>query len=267
MSKFVVLISLLFTTQAFASGSFGVRGGGNTCVEQFISYGKMLYANAKNIDYDAKAFIDKVRTAEIVEVDTEMVLFEGNQYTAMNEPSANRIYLSQKWCREAVDGLQASKTAMIVFHEVLGLSEPGRDKNFEVSSDLYDKTGLTEEDFHYLVLTNGRDRHLFETDVYTWARSAMPAYPMRSYLKLAADNMNASAVFDCRQSVVKYNDGSETEFQAMLIIMGHPSKYTFFNAMMCENLLEFLRFRNYSNVKVSFLVGTTTATIYKVILQ
>lgn len=270
MSKFLFLITFVFASQVFASGSFGVRGGGNTCVEQFIAYGKIIYANTKNMEYDRKAFLDKLRIADIVEVQTEMVMYEGNQYIAMNEPAANRIYLSQKWCRESRNPEIENKTAQIVFHEILGLSEPGVDKNYLVSSDLYDLTGLTEKDFYSLVITNGRERNIFKTDVYTWAR-ANQSYPLRSYLQLAPDNLKASAVFDCSlySSAVNSSDdsGDSTAGKPILVIMGHKSKYTFYNKMMCDNLLEYLLFHQYSNVKVSFLVGTTTMTIYDVIAE
>jgi hypothetical protein len=265
MSKFALLVLLFVSNQVFASGSFGVRGGGSVCVETFIAYGKILHANAQKIDYNAEAFLEKVKTAEIVEVETEMVMYEGNQYIAMNEPASNRIYLSQKWCRDAREALQDNRVAQIAFHEFLGLSEPGRDKNYELSADLYDKTGLTEEDFHYLVITNGRERHLFKTEVYTWARGNQAAYPFRAYLQLAPSNFQSSAVFDCAMNGVK-KDGAEYR-EATLLIMGHKAKYSFFNTMMCDNLLEFLMFRQYSKIKISFLVGTTSMTVYDVIME
>lgn len=255
--KFAVLLSLLITSHVFASGSFGVRGGGNTCVEHFIGYGKVLNQNVSGIDYDKEAFLEKVKTAEIVEVQTEMVMFDGNQYIAMNEPSTNTIYLSQKWCRESREIKQENNSALIVFHEILGLSQPGADKNYYISGDLYNKTGLTEEDFYYLNITGGKDRHLFKTEAYTWARRNY-SYSQRAFLRLDADTTKASAIIDC---------DAKPENPAVLVIMGAPNEYSFFNKMMCDNLMEFLNFRDYSNIKVSFLVGTVSDTIYDVIKE
>lgn len=255
--KLAFLFITLITAQTFASGSFGVRGGGNTCVEHFISYGKVIHSLVDGIMFDSDRFLEKVNTAEIVEVQSEMVNYEGNQYIAMNEPAANRIYLSQKWCRESRLGLAENKSALIAFHEILGLSEPGLDKNYELSSTLYTATGLTEEDFYYLALTGGRDRHIFKTETYTWARPNA-TYPERVNLQIKADDMSQVATVDC-------GTGNNPTIPSFLIILGKSSKYSFVNRNMCENLLEFLKFRTYSKFKVTFLVGTTTHTIYDVI--
>lgn len=258
MKTLVSLFFTLLTTQAFASGSFGVRGGGNTCVEQFISYGRVIHNSVKAIPYDSALFLEKLNTAEIVEVQSEMVNYEGNQYIAMNEPSANRIYLSQKWCRESQLGLAENKSAKIAFHEVLGLSEPGRDKNYELSRNLYDDTGLTEEDFYYLALTGGRDRHVFLTDVYDWARPNY-TYAYRVNLQIKAEEQKIAAI-DC-------GSGKNPEVPALLVMLGKSSKYEFLNKNMCINLIEFLGFHDHKNFKISFLVGTTSHIIYDVITE
>jgi len=253
MNKLVFLLITLFVNFSFAQGSFGVRGGGNTCVEHFISYGKVIHSLVDGIMFDSNRFLEKVNTAEIVEVQSEMVNYEGNQYIAMNEPAANRIYLSQKWCRESRLGLAQNKSALIVFHEFLGLSEPGLDKNYELSSTLYTATGLTEEDFYYLALTGGRDRHIFKTETYTWARPNV-TYPERVNLQISDDDLKQVATVDC-------GSGNNPTIPSFLVILGKSHKYSFLNKNMCENLLEFLIFRTYTNFKVSFLVGITTHTI------
>lgn len=259
MKQLVFLLITLITAQTLASGSFGVRGGGNTCVEHFISYGKVIHGLVDGIAFDSDRFLEKVNTAEIVEVQTEMVNYEGNQYIAMNEPTANRIYLSQKWCRESRQGLAENKSALIVFHEILGLSEPGLDKNYELSSTLYTATGLTEKDFYYLALTGGRDRHIFKSETYTWAR-LNTTYPERVNLQTKAEDMTQAATADC-------GTGNNPTIPAFLIILGKGSKYSFVNRNLCENLLEFLKFHSYSKFKVTFLVGTTTHTIYDIITE
>lgn len=258
MKILVTLISTLITSHAFASGSFGVRGGGNTCVEQFISYGRVIHSSVKTIPYDAVQFLEKLNTAEIVEVQSEMVNYEGNQYIAMNEPAANRIYLSQKWCRESHLGLAENKSAKIAFHEILGLSEPGRDKNYELSRNLYEDTGLTEEDFYYLALTGGRDRHVFQTEVYDWVRPNY-SYPYRVNLLVKADQQKIAAI-DC-------GSGKNLDAPALLVMLGKSSQYNFLNKNMCINLIEFLAFSDHKNLKVSFLVGTTSHIIYDVITE
>lgn len=259
MIKLIFLFVTLFSSLTFAQGSFGVRGGGNTCVEQFISLAKIIHAHVKNIPYDADLFRQKLYKAEIVEVQTEMVNYEGNQYIAMNEPGANRIYLSQKWCREANRARDEDRTSLIVFHEVLGLSEPGRDSNYELSSQLYDDTGFSEKDFYFFAITGGRDRHVFKTDVYTWARFDV-AYPNRISLNRAGFDNKKASIVDCGESL-------NNKIPSILIILGQNGPYTFKNKSMCENVLEFLAFRSYSEFKVTFMVGTTSKMIYDVILE
>ncbi len=259
MNKLIVLLFTVFATSAMASGSFGVRGGGNTCVEQFISLAKVIHTNVKNIPYDADKFREKIYKANIVEVQTEMVNYEGHQYIAMNEPSTDRIFLSQKWCRESQLGRDQNRSALIVFHEILGLSEPGRDSNYELSSKLYEDTELTEKDFYFLGLTNGRDRHVFATDVYTLARFNV-YYPRRVSLNRDGFNNKRASTVDCG---ARFDPASP----AILIILGQSGPYNFLNKSMCENVIEFLAFRNYAEFKITFFIGTTTNTIYDVTLE
>ena len=259
MNKFIFILFTLFATSTMASGSFGVRGGGNTCVEQFISLAKIIHSNVKAIPYDRDLFLKKVYKANIVEVQSEMVNYEGHQYIAMNEPSTDRIYLSQKWCRESGLARDADRTTLIVFHEVLGLSEPGRDANYELSSQLYEDTQLNEKDFYFLALTGGRDRHVFKTDVYTWARFDV-AYPRRI-------GLNRSGIDNKRASIVDCGARLDNKSPALLIILGQAGPYNFLNKSMCENVIEFIAFRNYAEFKVTFFIGTTTNTIYDVITE
>ncbi len=266
MKKLAFLFTALLTTQVLASGSFGVRGGGNTCVEHFINYGKAIHGNVTNLDYDREKFLDKVKTAEIVEVQTEMVLWENNQYIAMNEPSANRIYLSQKWCRESRLPFQNNKTALIAFHEILGLSEPGRDKNYEISSKIYQSSDLSEEEFYNLAMTDGLDRKIIQSDTYTYARPS-ESYPHRAVLQLSENNYMLAASIDCSSSFAKGADGNYVMVPPLLVILGHKAEYKFAYTKTCEDLLDFLKFRNFQNVKVAFLVGTTSSTIYEVITK
>lgn len=266
MNKLAFLFIALLTNQTFASGSFGVRGGGNTCVEHFINYGKAIHANATALDYNKEKLLEKVKMAEIVEVQTEMVLWEGNQYIAMNEPAANRIYLSQRWCRESRQPFQSNKTALIAFHELLGLSEPGRDKNYEISGKLYQSSGLSEEEFYNLAMTEGRDRNIVQSDTYTYAR-ASENYPHRAILQLNESSFVLAASIDCSTSFAKGADGNYVMLPPLMVILGHKAEYKFAYTKMCEDLLDFLKFRNFQNVKVAFLVGTTTSTIYDVIAK
>ena len=259
MNKLIFLLITTFASMTFAQGSFGVRGGGNTCVEQFISLAKIIHSSVKTISYDADLFREKIYKADIVEVQSEMINYEGNRYIAMNEPAANRIYLSQKWCRESSMARDEDRTSLIVFHEILGLSEPGRDSNYELSSQLYDDTGFSEKDFYYLAITNGRDRHVFKTDVYTWARFDS-AYTRRVSLNRAGFDNKKSSIVDC-------GNNQNTNVPAILIILGQNGPYNFKNKSMCENVLEFLAFRSYADFKITFLVGTTSKIIYDVILE
>ncbi|AZZ36024.1 hypothetical protein CIK05_04200 [Bdellovibrio sp. qaytius] len=261
MIKLMFLSLTVFTSFAMASGSFGVRGGGNTCVEQFISLGKIVHSSVKSIDYNADLFLQKLNSAEIVEVQSEMVDFEGNQYIAMNEPAANRIYLSQKWCRESKLGLDENKSALIAFHEVLGLSENGRDKNYELSSQLYTDTNLNEEDFYYLALTGGRDRHLFKSETYTWGRLD------QSYTRRVSLFREGNSKADNNMSLVDCGPLKNNAIPAVLVTLGLNGPYSFLNKNMCDNLLEFLDYRGYQDVKVTFLVGTTSHMVYDVISE
>lgn len=266
MNNLIFLVIALLTNQTFASGSFGVRGGGNTCVEHFINYGKAIHANAISLDFDKTKFLEKVQTAEIVEAQTEMILWEGNQYIAMNEPAANRIYLSQKWCRESRQPFQNNKTALIAMHEILGLSEPGRDKNYEISSRLYQSSGLTEEEFYNLAMTEGRDRRVIQSDTYTYARPS-EYYPHRIALQISENNYLLAAYVDCSTSLAKSADGTNVMIPPLMVIVGHKVEYKFAYAKMCDDLLNFLNFRSFQNVKIAFLVGTTSSTIYEVITK
>lgn len=266
MKKLTFLFIALLTTQVFASGSFGVRGGGNTCVEHFINYGKVIHANVNNLNYDKEKFLDKVKNAEIVEVQTEMVFWEGNQYIAMNEPTANRIYLSQKWCRESRLPFQDNKTALIAFHEFLGLSEPGRDKNYEISSKIYQSSDLSEEEFYNLAMTDGLDRKIIQSDTYFYARPS-EGYPHRAILQLSENNYLLAASIDCSTSFAKGPDGNYVMVPPLMVMLGHKAEYKFAYTKTCEDLLDFLKFRNFQNVKVAFLVGTTSSTIYEVITK
>lgn len=252
--KLVFLVILLMTNQLWASGSFGVRGGGNTCVEQFISYGKIIHLYATELDYNRDNFLEKVRTAEIVEVQTEMVLWEGNQFIAMNEPAANRIYLSQRWCHEARLPFQDNRTALIAFHELLGLSEPGRDSNYEISSQLYQSTGLSEEEFYNLALTDGRDRMIIQSETYTAARPH-EHNPQRAYIQIKAGQQPMAALLDC------------AEHDPLMVILGHHVVYRFAYPNLCRDVLDFLKFRDYQNFKIALRIGTTSSTIYDVIMK
>lgn len=258
--QLVFLFTLLVSSQLWASGSFGVRGGGNTCVEHFISYGKIIHAYATDLDYNRDNFLEKVKTAEIVEVQTDMVLWEGNQYIAMNEPAANRIYLSQKWCREARLPFEDNKTALIAFHEFLGLSEPGRDSNYEISSKLYQSSGLSEEEFYNLALTEGRDRMLLQSETYTVARPH-ELYPLRAYIQIGEGQTTMAAVLDCSQ------ESHGVKAEPLMVILGHHAEYKFAYPKMCQDVLDFLKFRNYQNFKMAFRIGTTSSTIYDVIMK
>ena len=252
--KLVFLFTILMTGQLWASGSFGVRGGGNTCVEHFINYGKIIHQNVTDLDFNKDNFLEKVKTAEIVEVQTEMVLWEGNQYIAMNEPAANRIYLSQKWCRDARIPFAEHKTALIVFHEFLGLSETGRDSNYEISSQLYQSSGLSEEEFYNLTLTDGRDRMIIQSETYTAARPH-ESNPQRAYIQISEGQFTMAAALDCANN------------EPLMVILGHHVEYKFAYPNLCQDVLDFLKFRNYQNFKIAFRIGTTSSTIYDVIMK
>ncbi|OFZ19764.1 MAG: hypothetical protein A2Z20_00315 [Bdellovibrionales bacterium RBG_16_40_8] len=152
--KLILAVALqIFTLPiAFAGGEVG--NGGNACAMDFAHLGRVIYYVIKdNAFYNAKLNLVKLDSAinntAVVVVKDKLYDKNGGLVPVKND-GVGKIYLSEEdWCSNSF----IRTPAAIVLHEYLGISEPGRDAQYQLSGPLYVQTTRTDENFRTYLLT------------------------------------------------------------------------------------------------------------------
>lgn len=250
----LILLIALMTVLRLEANTVGLRGGGRECVKRFVAYGQIINKNLHPIAAHQEKLAAAINSAQVVAVDEEYIIKDGEQYYAINEPSLNKISLSLKWCNDSLNP-KLTNTAIIVLHEYLGLSEPGLDKNYVISSRVFEYTLFNSEELFYLVQTNGLDKSIINSKPFT-----TPIELKSNSLKLQNPEIpNQTALLVCN---------SEDESYLLLEITLNRSSFSNYYKIKsyeyCMNkLYEFVATYDESS-NMSFTIGLDSRTIYEI---
>lgn len=248
---FIVLTGFINLAQA---NTVGLRGGGSECVNRFIRIGKVIENNLQQFPVDRLKLAAAIRDANIVAVDSEYIVQNGEQFYATNEPEIKKISLSLKWCDDSLNP-KLKNTAIIVMHEYLGLSQPGLDKNYDVSNFLYENTQLTAEEFYYLAMTNGKDKTIVETLVFDTVRI------------IRDDQLELTSSSNADQSARIFCELVNNSFVIISSYEGLDSVvnlYTIKSADYCKNKIKEFAYSSDLNKGLKFTLGLDSKTVYEI---
>lgn len=250
---FFTTIGLVFALNLQAN-TIGLRGGGNECVKRFISYGQILSKNISSIPVNQKKLSDAINSAEVVAINDEYIVIEGEQFYAINEPEKKKISLSLKWCSDSLNP-KLTNTAIIVLHEYLGLSEPEADKSYKISSNVYEFTQLNSEEMYYLVLTNGRDKSLIRTKSFT-SPTDLKAHSLK-VINPSFKNQSAELICDME-------NGNDLYLETVIGKNTFVNRYSIISHEYCINKIYEFVTRYDGLLGLTFLLGLESKTVYEI---
>ena len=253
-SLILLTIPGLFFAFSLQANTIGLRGGGSECVKRFIAYGQILSENISSIPADQKKLSDAINSAEIVAVNDEYIVIEGEQFYAVNEPEKMKISISSKWCSDSLNP-KLTNTAIIVLHEYLGLSEPGFDKSYKISSHVYDFTKLNSEEMYYLVLTNGQDKSLVRTKIFT-----SPIDVKAHSLKV----INPSFTNQSAELICDIENGNDLYLETVIGNNTFVSRYSILSHEYCINKIYEFVTKYDGFIGMTFLLGLESKTVYEI---
>ena len=252
----IFLFSTLILSLASAN-TVGLRGGGNECVQRFIAYGQIFTKNVLMLPVDKNKLVEAINKADVVVVESEFVIIEGEKFYAINEPEKMKITLSSQWCTDSMNPKLAS-SAIIALHEYLGLSQHGIDKNYVISSKVYEYTQINPEEFYYLVLTHGQDKSLMRTKSFKQPKTISA----NELILINPVEQSHSAQLICDSE-----NGSNLYLEIKIDTVTFLNRYTVKSYDYCINkLYEFVN-RYDGTLGMTFLVGLDSKTVYEINIQ
>lgn len=256
--KSILAFALLYFGLAIANANtVGLRGGGSECVLRFIKFGKVIEKNLHAFPVDQFKLKEVINNANIVSVESEYIVIDGEQFYAINEPEKMKISLSQKWCNDSLNSKLAN-TAIIVLHEYLGLSQPLFDKNYYISIDFFNLTNLTPEEFYDLASSDGNDTAVVTSQVFTKPTIINPLE-----LKLTGSLLhNQTANLICNR-----NKGSYLYLHSKAESSPVTNTYVIKSYNYCVNKIkEFVTGLN-ENSGMSFVIGLDSSSVYEINIE
>jgi hypothetical protein len=241
--KKILIILICFTVKAsfaYARGGDIEGNGGNVCALEFTMRAEPVYeAIRENEFYKAHLNLEKLKSAveNVSVIVTLNILRDQNGGSAMAiNDGVNRIWLSQSdWCNAFV----GSRTAL-VFHELLGVSEPGIDFQYQLSRSLFQILAFDESNFANYIQT-GTD---FRTAQLEFNHLASVS---ENEASIQSTNLSTMAWIHCdeRASTMDLYKSGSREPENFL------SSYTFGSHRGCEETLSRAKLTDQQTLKIS----------------